>query len=195
MIGRMIRHMVTRLKSDLHRLRQSQSGTVCIELAVATPIFTSLMLGGVDATRYVLVGQKTERAAASIADLVSQAENIKESDLADLFNVAGLVMAPFVTDGRMQVLVTCINNPSGTAKIAWQRSWGGTANGSAFGVQGGNATLPGTLIVRTGETTLATEVFYDYESVFVPVLFPDATFYRWSVFRPRFSNLDTISPG
>jgi Flp pilus assembly protein TadG len=184
--------ILSRLAALWRRFARSTKGTACVELAVATPVFITLMLGGVDLTRYVLAAQKTERVAATIADLVSQSERLKESDLADLFNVTTFVMEPFDTSGTVQVLVSAINNPSGTAKVAWQRSWGGLANGSTFGTEGSNAVLPTGMIVRQGETTLGAEVFFNFEALFLPDLFPDATLYRRAIFRPRFSNLDTI---
>ncbi len=188
--------MLRRLSVLLRRLGSCRKGMACVEMAVATPIFVTLILGGVDATRYVLAAQKSERTAATIADLVSQAERLKESDIADLFKITYHVMEPFSVDGSsIQVLVTAINNPSGTATIAWQRSWGGAANGSTFGTAGSTATLPEGMVVRQGETALGAEVFFEFEPMFLPDVFSAATLYRRAIFRPRFSNLDSIEAG
>ncbi len=184
-----------RFERFLGRFIGEDNGALCVEMAVATPIFVTVLLGGVDAARYVVLSQKSERAAATIADLVSQAETLKESEVSDVFNIASYVMEPFEANGRMKIVLTSINNKTGTATIAWQRAWGGGSGGSVIGAEGGNANLPEPLVVRSGEAAIAAEVFYAYVPMFLPETFSSTTLYRWSVFRPRFSNLDTLNAG
>lgn len=179
----------------LWRLWRDRRGTLAVEVAVAIPILLALVLTGIEVTRYVLLNQKIERTAVTMSDLVSQAEVLTEAGLDNLFLATGYVMAPFDMGANGQIVVSSIST-AGTSgpTIKWQRSFGGSAGGSAFGVQGGAATLPTGFVVRPGESIIAAEAFYDFEPAFFDTLLDPVTLYSFAIFRPRFSALATIAP-
>ena len=179
----------------IRRLRRDCRGTLSVEVAIAIPILLMLVLTGIEVTRYVLLNQKIERTAVTMSDLVSQADVLTEASLEDLFLATGFVMAPFELGSRGQIVVsTIVTEGAATPTIAWQRSYGGAAGGSAFGVEGGSATLPVGFVVRAGESVVVTEAFYDFEPAFFDTLLDPRTLYSFAMFRPRFSALDNIQP-
>ena len=187
--------MIGMIGRVLRRLKRDRRGTLAVEMAVATPVVIGLLLSGIEVTRYVLLNQKIERASATMADLVSQSETLSEGSLVNLFGATAYVMDPFdlAVDGQLVVssISATNNNP---ARINWQRSFGGGSGGSAFGVEGGTATLPAGFVVRDNETVVVTEVFYDYVPAFLGTQLVARGLYNYAVFRPRFSSLATINP-
>jgi hypothetical protein len=177
------------------RLRREQRGNLSIELAFAAPVIASLLLVGVEFTRYMLIHQKVERTAATIADLVAQSQGMSEAEMNSLFSATDYVMEPFDLGADGNVVVSSISAMSGgAARITWQRSHGAGTGGSAFGEEGDVADLPTGLIVREGESLIATEAYYQYEPLIFQDILEPTMIYRWSVFRPRFAPLDTIDP-
>ena len=153
-----------------------------------------LFLVGIEFTRYMLIVQKVERTSATIADLVSQSEGMSEAEMTSLFSATEYVMDPYELASVGTVIVSSISaDGSAPARINWQRFYGG-AGGSLFGNENEIADLPDGFVVRDGESMVASETFYDYEPMIFQEVLEGHTIYRWSVFRPRFSRLDTIAP-
>lgn len=177
----------------LKRFRQDRSGVVSAETAIALTVLTSLLLSGVEVTRYVVLSQKIERASTTIADLVAREETINESKLNDTFAITEQILKPFPMDATTEVIVSSIvRSATGVEKVKWQRNFGG-GHTSAFGTEGNAPTMPPDLILRDGESMIVTEVFRRFEPVFVPDTVAAANLYSWSVFRPRFSALNSIA--
>ena len=194
--------MIGMIGRVLGRLKRDRRGILAVEMAIVTPVVIGRLLSGIEVTRYVLLNQKIERASATMADLVSQSETLSEGGLVNLFAATAYVMDPFdlVADG--QLVVSSISGVDrrgrrrrgNQARINWQRSFGGGSGGSAFGVEGGTASLPAGFVVREDETVVVTEVFYDYVPAFMGTQLVSRTLYTYAVFRPRFSSLATINP-
>jgi len=168
-----------------------------IELAFAMPILVTLLLGGVEIARYVLLHQKLDRVSSSIADLVSQAENISTADLQNIFDAAQFVAKPFNLPADGTVIVSSISNPLGgqVSRVNWQESGGGNIPAtSQIGAPGGSVTLPAGFALADGQTIIIAEVFYDY----VPWILGDFTganqIYHRALFRPRYGGLTTLAP-
>ncbi|CAN0488428.1 unnamed protein product, partial [Laminaria digitata] len=157
----------------------------------------TLLLGGIEVSRYVLLHQKLDRVASSIADLVSQAENISVADLQNIFDAAQFVAKPFDLPVDGTVVVSSISNPFGGqgTRINWQQAGAGNIPAtSQFGIPGGSVTLPTGFTVADGQTIIVAEVFYDY----VPWILGNITgaqqIYHRALFRPRYGGLSMLAP-
>ncbi|WP_374367669.1 hypothetical protein [Dongia sp.] len=169
-------------------------GSIAIEMACVLFFLSVLILGTFEVPRLLLIGQKLERASASMADLVSQidpADGNVQAKINDLMTAADSLMSPydFGMDGR--VIISSIGNPTGDQEqILWQRKNAtGLDVASSIGVQGGVPNLPGTLVVREGENIIAAEVIYEYKPLFGSIVYDEKTLYRAAFTRPRFTNL------
>jgi len=178
----------------IRRVLRDRRGNLSVELGMAMPVLAGLLLTGVEITRYVLINQKVERTSATIADLVAQSYGMSEAEMSSLFTASSYVMDPYDVETEGQVVVSSISTSGGVATINWQRAYGGGSGGSALGVEGGTANLPSGFEVRDGESVVATEVFYDYEPMIFQTVLEGDTLYKYAIFRPRFSSLETISP-
>lgn len=186
-----------RLRRALARVVRARRGSVAAEFAMVVPVLALLALGGTEIARYALLHQKIARAAVTMADLVSQAEELSEGDITRLFAATEPVMQPFgmATDGIV-ILSSITATGGGPAQVSWQRAGGGSLGGvsSTFGTEGGTASLPAGFVVRDGETAIAAEVFYDFAPLFTAGLVPTHTIYQRALFRPRFGSLAALAP-
>lgn len=190
-------HFAHRLVQKCRELWRDRCGASLIELGFAMPILVTLLLGGVEITRYVLLHQKLDRVSSSIADLVSQAENISVADLQNIFDAAQFVAKPFDLPAEGTVVVSSVSNPIGApaTQVNWQQSGGGSIPAtSQIGTPGGSVTLPAGFTVADGQTIIIAEVFYDY----VPWILGDITganqIYHRALFRPRYGGLTSLAP-
>jgi Flp pilus assembly protein TadG len=187
--------MLGRLIRTLGRLRRDQSGSSLIELGFAMPVLVTLLLGGVEIARYVLLHQKLDRVASSIADLVSQSETVSVADLQNIFDAAQYVAKPFDLPGEGAVIVSSISNPLGSAatKVNWQQTGAGSIPAtSQVGAPGGAATLPTGFSVADGQSIIIAEVFFDYTPWILGNFTNVGQIYHRALFRPRYGGLTML---
>lgn len=186
--------MIARVCEILRRFHTDARGIIAVEVAMAMPVILILILSGIDVTRYVLLHQKLERTAATMADLVSQSLAMSDAELNALAAAAEEVLDPYdlMADGGL-VVSSIANGDGAGARVAWQRSFGSAADASRFGPQGGAATLPATFVVREGENAIGVEVMYDFVPIFAFSVLETGTIDSMALFRPRFANLTGIS--
>jgi len=177
------------------RFIKDRKGSLAVEMALAMPIMVSLLLGGIEVTRFVLLNQKIERASATMADLVSQAETLAEGDLENLFLASGFVVEPFDLAGEGRIIVSSIGKlGTANAVVNWQRSFGAGSGATVFGVEGTTATLPIDFVIRDGESVIVGEAFYDFSPLFTGGVINDSTLSRYTILRPRFGSLAALLP-
>jgi Flp pilus assembly protein TadG len=189
--------MTGRISRLLARFRDDRGGAILMEMAFAMPVMLSLLLGGVEIARYVLLHQKLDRVASSIADLVSQSGTIAVADLQNIFDAAQYVAKPFGLAAEGTVVVSSVTNPLGSAgpEVNWQRSGAGTATAaSRIGTQGGTATLPDGFVLGDGQTIIVAEVFYDYQPWILGDVTSPSQLYQRAFFRPRYGGLTMLMP-
>jgi len=180
--------------SRLKTLAKDTRGALAAETAIALLVLSGLLMSGVEVTRYVMLHQKLERTSATVADLVSQAEALSESDFTELFAAAGYVADPFDIDGAGQVIVSGISKTSGEAvQVDWQRGSGSGSGASHFGGEGEEAVLPDGFTVNDGESIVVGEAFYDFTPMFADGVIDASTLYHSAILRPRFKKLTSIA--
>lgn len=179
--------------SLLHRLRRDRRGAVLIEFAFAVPILVLILIGCYEATRYVFIHQKLDRIATAMANLVARADGISSAQIDDLFDAAQQLAEPYDLAANGRLVVSSVYRPEDDdARLAWQwTSPGPLSVTSHIGVDGGVATLPTGLIVRTGENVIVAEVWFRYHPLFGSFMFGDSELYHAAFNRPRIINLTT----
>ena len=161
-----------RFLSALKRHAGDERGSVLVEFAFAMPILLMMVLGCYEAARYVLINQKMDRAAATIADLVAQPQDISTAELTNLFSAADEVMSPFDLQGSGRVIVTSISRNLGETNpvINWQRQDDSSLSVVSSLGASGQPSLPAGFSVREEEDVIVAEVFFDYQPRFVSLL-------------------------
>lgn len=185
------------IRKVLNRFRRDREGSMLLEMAMAMPVLMTLMLGGMEVARYVLLHQKLDRVASSIADLVSQAERVTVVDLQNIFDAAQYVARPFDLPAGGTVIVTSVTNPigGGGATVNWQQAGAGAVSATSHvGAPGGAATLPSGFTLADGQTIIIAEVFYDYEPWIAGGVTGSSQLYQRALFRPRYGGLTILYP-
>ncbi len=185
--------------SNLIRFKREDRGAMVAEFALMLPVMMILVMCGGEMGRFMLLNQKMDRAATTMADLVSQEETMTTAKMTTLFSVVTPTMTPFALGAKSTMIVSAITLVGSTPTVKWQRTGGGTfSQASKIGAQGGTATLPTGMTVAAGQTIIVAEMFYDFTTLFVPNTYTigvidNQTLYHRALFRPRIGALDTIS--
>lgn len=178
----------------LRRLRREEHGGVLVETAFVMPILIAMLLGSVELGRYLIAHQKLERAAASVADLVSQSpDTVTMAEVMTLFGIVPHITAPYDVEASGRVILTAVtraNSAGADPIVAWQVDGMGELEvDSQIGGEGDVATLPGGFVVGQGETVIIAEAWYDYEAYFFEDIDPTGPIYHRALYRPRLSSL------
>ncbi len=180
----------------VRRLARERRGGVLVETAFAMPVLAVLLLGCIEMAQYLLIHQKLNRAASTMADLVSQPATISATEVDQLFDAAQHLLQPFDLEANGYVIVTSVSRDQGdpTATIDWQREGGGSLMASSrIGVPNGPAEMPDGFEVREGENLIAAEIFYDYQPMFFSSLFHESVVWHHAYRRSRLGTLSTIN--
>lgn len=171
----------------MRRLAGDRRGAILVEFAFTLPIITALVLGGVEFARYAMINQKMDRVTGFIGDLVARAESLEAADFNDYFAAAEQLSLPFDLMAGGNIIVSSVTGETGGAEVLWQQIGpGAVSEVSAVGMPGSTANLPSGFVLEENENIVITEVFFDFEPLFLPPAFVHGGRLRYqSVFRPR----------
>ncbi len=181
----------------LQKFLRNELGMAVSEFALVLPILVMLFFGAIDVTRYILIVQKTEKLAHSVADVTAQSATITQATLNNVFAAAGDIMSPYTMGANGHIIVSSIYKPPGTGtgnqpRISWRYEGGGTLSAtSQLGAVGAAPTLPISFTFADRENLIAAEVYYRFSPVLPNVWFSTTTIYRSAYYTPRFGALTT----
>ena len=186
------------LRASLRDFSARRDGSVMVEFAAAVTVILVIIVGCYDTTRYILLHQKMDRAAATMADLVSQPSEITQSDINSMFAAARELLDPYDLTANGRIIVSSITRRAGetNAQIDWQYAGGGNLSASsALGTSDGTATVPNGFLLSEGENLIVAEVFFDYTPMFLDHVIQSGTFSKVAMRRPRRGDLSTLGSG
>lgn len=187
------------LMNTFVRLWRDRRAALVSEFAASLPMLLILVMSGFECSRYVILNQKLDRVTTTVADLVAQEKDMTVAEMDALFDAIAPIISPFTFGANGKMIVTSVVlDPNGvTKRVAWQKTYGGLTAPSKIGVAGGVATLPQGMTIRTNETIIVGEVFYDFVPFFISNWFSSTpvsqVVYHVAFYRPRFGALTTIS--
>lgn len=178
------------------RLKRCERGGAMVELALVLPILVLLLLGTVEATRYALLHLKLETVAGTVADLIARETALTTTSVDAILTIADDLASPFDLRNQGLVVLTSVS-PDGKkgTRINWQRSGGGGLTAvSQVGSGKDSANLPAGFTLDTDETAIVAEVFFKFQPLLAPDLFPPKTLTQTALVRPRIASLTTLAP-
>lgn len=184
------------LLRQLARFLPERRGAILVEMAFAVPIVLVMILGCFDTGRYILLHQKLDRAASTMADLVSRPTSISGSEVDSMFTAAQELVSPYSLADNGLVIVTSVSRATDdSARIDWQREGGGGLSVSSdVGTTVGQlATLPAGFTMREDENVIITEVFFDYEPMFLDGVLDSGVTSHIAIRKPRRGDLSTLN--
>ncbi|MBC7281738.1 MAG: pilus assembly protein [Hoeflea sp.] len=150
------------LKRTARKLRGDRAGVGAVEFALIAPVLIVLYMGSLEISVAMSVNKKLARASSTVADLVTQEEEVDKAMLRSMLNVAQSVMTPFRSDG-MKVKITGISiDSAGVGKTAWSWQEDDTKAYTVGSTQAlpKDLAVPDTFLVRT-------EIEFDHELLMV----------------------------
>jgi Flp pilus assembly protein TadG len=192
--------MLLRFVQHFLRFKRDQRGLAFLEFAICMPFLLALLMGAIEVTRYILITQKVEKVAVTVADVVSQGSTITASQLNIMIAAAAQIMQPYSFGSNGYVIITCVKQTgtpsvSNPPRIPWQTTGGGTwVQPSHVGTSGSVATLPVSITLNDKDNVIVTEVFYNYTPL-IPLngVITGTSIYKLGLFKPRLGDLSTLS--
>lgn len=180
----------------LHRFARNDAGMAMVEFGLLLPMLMVMFYGCIEVTRYILIVQKTEKLAHTVADVTAQSKTITVASQNQLFDATKDIMEPFSTGANSRILVSSLYRTAGqaSARVNWRLSGGGTMSvTSELGSVGAIPTMPGGFTFNERENVIAAEVFYQFSPMISNRFFGTTTIYRSAFYKPRLGAL-TATP-
>jgi Flp pilus assembly protein TadG len=177
------------------RFAGAEQGLAMVEFALILPIMMTLFYGTVEVSRYILVTQKVEKLAHSVADVTGQEQIATQATLNQVMAASSDIMNPFSLSTNGKVIISSLYRPSGSTSVAtvnWRYEGGGTfAATSLVGALGAIPIVPGGFTFDERENLISAEVFYQFSPLLTTRFFGTVTIYRVAFYKPRFGALLT----
>lgn len=184
------------MRRGLGTLARDERGVSAVEFALILPLLVLFSVGTIDVSRLILLTQKLQSAAFTLADLTARIDAGKSGTLGNVFLAIDQVVKPFDFEGQGNSIVTSIASPAAddTPTVAWQCTGPGDyAARSAIGEPTHSASLPAGLDIGKGETIVAAEVYFDFRPLFGIGVLPAQVIRRVAYFKPRLGELASLA--
>lgn len=168
-----------RKRRTLKGMLRNEEGISAVEFAFIAPVMLLIYFGCVELSFLMRADRKVSATAASLGDLTARLAMVTDGDLRELYNAAGVLMAPYpAADARMRI-TSVVDNGDGEKRVAWSEGHNVAprAVNSLVTVPDGIVPSPGSIIL--------TEVEYDYQSNIGFVLSQPMTMKDRFYLRPR----------
>ena len=174
-----------RLLGRLPWFRRDIRAIAFVEFALSLPLFTMVMMGGIEIANFVTTKMRVSQLALHVADHIARigtgsqlaAKTISEKQINDVLTGAGLQADRLNLYTRGRVIISSlepdtVNTTSGNKryKIAWQRCQGVQNHASSYGAAGAiNLTGMGPtgqqVTAPDNGATIFVEVSYQYQPI------------------------------
>lgn len=175
------------LLSRLRLLSRDTRGVAAVEFAFLAPILILFYFSMVEFCQGYMALKRTGHVSSMVADLVSQSDSTAKADLADVFAIGDLIMAPFASTSLTQRVSSVTRVNSTTYRVDWS-----VGKGVASKLTVAEAKIPSDML-GDGESVIVAEAFYDYSSPFDQVAPYVTKFSRMSYLRPRTVDIITCT--
>ncbi len=173
---------------------RARQGIAVVEFALALPVLMTLFYGTVEVTRYILITQKVDKLAHSVADMASQEQVATKASLDQVMAAGSDVMNPFTISTNGKIIISALYRaPSATGPtVIWRYEGGGAYSAtSQLGLVDGPAITPGGFTFDDRENVIAAEVYYQFSPLVSSQFFGTTTVYRVAFYKPRLGALLT----
>lgn len=157
-------------------------GIAAIEFALIVPVMLMIFFGAIQVSTGFAVERKVTMVTRTVSDLISQASQISDIDIANAFVMAGAVMTPYPATPIQAIVSQIYIDANKVAKVKWSRASNATARGCndvitlPTGLQ-----VPNTYLIMSEVTyNFRPVVGYDSALNYISPVFPlhDRTFTR-----------------
>ena len=178
-----------------------QRGVAALEFALVAPFILLVMLASADLTIFMRTKMRVDETATEMALVVTQYQNLYDSDFTGLFNAAQTIAGTTPVTGLFgTTIITGIVNSGGRQTIAWQKRSASATFNSLFGTSPGSVpVLPNSYLLPSGGVLIAVEVFTSASPWVLGASLMDASaatsLRSYALYQPRMGSLATIISG
>lgn len=147
------------------RFLRDRRAVAAVEFAFILPVMVLLFLGAVEIGKALFVHRKMVTVVHAGGDLIAQAKEIDDGEIADIFTAMDLIFEPYPVDDATYFVASVIIDPDDPDEedtiIDWSDGRGVTlpADGDPFEVPGG-------LVPGPGNSVIVATVTYTYTPLF-----------------------------
>jgi Flp pilus assembly protein TadG len=176
----------------LRRCIGDRQGIAVVEFALALPVLMTLFYGVIEITRYILIAQKVEKLAHSVADVTAQSQTVSLASLDQVMAAASDIMSPYNLSTNGRIIVSSLYRAAGVAgaSVSWRYTGGGSLTAASnLGALGTTPSMPAGFTFEERENVIAAEVFYQFSPLISNQFFGTTTIYRVAFYKPRLGAL------
>ena len=188
-----------------HRTDRSvgtRRGVAAVEFALVAPFIILLILAGTDLTIFMRTKMRIDETATGVALIVTQYQNLYDSDFTGLFTAAQTVAGATPVTGLLgtTVITGIVTDGNDRQTIAWQKRSTQATSNSLFGTAVGSVPrLPNSYLMPKNSTLIAVEVFTSASPwILSATLMGGAgttSVRTYALYQPRLGALSTITAG
>ena len=177
------------------RLHRDLRGSAAVEFALIAPVLILFYFGVAEYCQALMAERKASHVAASVGDLVAQTDALTTAQMTDIFNISGMLLAPFPSS-QISMCVSQISlTNSTTANVDWVQPYQGATctakNTNVFNTLPKSTITPTQPFINVGESVIYSQAFYTYVSPVKYLIKSNINFTEAFYMRPRKST--TIS--
>lgn len=117
---------LSRIQRLLSRFSLARDGVAAVEFALVMPLLITLYIGTTEASRALSHDRRLTSAASALGDLVAQTKgSLTPTELADLFSIAKITVAPYDASNLKQIVTHVYINADGDTNIEWSEGRNG----------------------------------------------------------------------
>lgn len=178
------------MRRMIQRLIADKRGLAFVEFALVAPFLMLLVFGGIELARYMLIVQKVDKAAYTMADLTAQfmpataARRDGEIDMDEMNNVVFRqfqeLMEPYDANVNGSVIISSIRRERDAVRVKWQIASIGYSDGQTISavsgltpasINGMGAGLRDRVASFSGDTAIEMNNMLGYENMIVSEVF------------------------
>ena len=181
---------------------RTRRGVAAVEFALVAPFIILLILAGTDLTIFMRTKMRIDETATGVALIVTQYQNLYDSDFTGLFTAAQTVAGTTPVTGLLgtTVITGIVTDGNDRQTIAWQKRSTQATSNSLFGTAVGSVPrLPNSYLMPKNSTLIAVEVFTSASPwILSATLMGGAgttSVRTYALYQPRLGALSTITAG
>lgn len=152
--------MLQSFLSRVRRFRRAETGLAAIEFAFVAPVMLLSLLGAVEVSNAMLSDRKATQVASTLADLVSQDNNVTNAEMSAIFDAGEAVLFPVTSNDVGMRVSSIVADGQGRTTVAWSSARGMSARGT-----GTSITVPAGMVAAGGSVVFA-EISFSHDSTF-----------------------------
>ena len=114
------------ISASVRQFRDDQRGMGAVEFALIVPMLIVVYLASFELTTSLSVAKRVTKAAATVADIVTQSSTVNKTSLAAMSDVTKAILVPYSSTGMVLKISGIAVDSSKAAKVAWSWSSSGT---------------------------------------------------------------------